>query len=329
MQLPGSTRRNIGLLVTFAAIALVSTSSPTRAADKVRLAINLSPISALPLIAQQRGLFAKHGLDVSISNFTTGRQALETVLGGGAEIATAAESPVTAAVFAGQKVQLLARMEYSELKTVVVAKGVVQIGDLKGKRIGYAAGTGSEVYTHELLKRAGLKKTDVTLVNLRPQDMISAAASGSIDAYNIWEPYVANGRKALGAQVRVLEPKNVYSETFNVVVTEAYVKQNPAIATAFLRALLEAETWLKANRAEAIATVSKAVGMKQEELAEIWGDYVFELVLDKRTLDVLSNHAKWRIDTGNAAGDAKVVPDFNNVIFRKPLQQIAPERVKI
>jgi NitT/TauT family transport system substrate-binding protein len=314
--------------ISGACVALLITGS-AQAADKVRLAINLSPISALPLIAQQRGLFTKHGLDVSITNFTTGRQALETVIGGGADIATAAESPVTAAVFAGQKVQLLARMEYSELKTVVVVPGAKQLSDLKGKRIGYTAGTGSEVYTHELLKKAGLAKSDVTLVNLRPQDMIAAAASGSIDAYNIWEPFVANGRKALGAKAVILAPKNVYSETFNVVVTEAYAAQNHTVAVAFLRALLEAERWLTANRSEAIALVGKSVNLKPEELAEVWNDYVFELVLDKRTLDALKNHGQWRIDTGNAAGNARTLPDFGKVLHRGPLQQVAPERVKI
>jgi ABC-type nitrate/sulfonate/bicarbonate transport system substrate-binding protein len=300
-----------------------------RAAEPVRLAINLSPISALPLIAREKGLFEKYGLDVKISNFSTGRQALETVLAGGADIATAAESPVTAATFAGQKVLLLARMEYSELKTVVVAPGVKDLAGLKGKRIGYAAGTGSEVYTYELLKRAKLTKNDVTLVNLRPQDMIAAAASGSIDAYDIWEPFIANGRKALGAKATVLAPKNVYAETFNVVVTDTYQAKNPKLTVAFLRALLDAERWLKANRDDAIALVGKAVGLQPSELAEVWSDYVFELVLDKRTLDVLNDHAQWRIDTGNAAGDAHAVPDFQKVIHATPLKQVAPDRVKI
>ena len=311
------------------ALAALSFTPSARAAEPVRLAINLSPISALPLIAKEKGLFEKHGLDVRISNFSSGRQALETVIGGGADIATAAESPVTAAVFAGQKVQLLARMEYSELKTVVVAPGVKDLAGLKGKRIGYTAGTGSEVYTHELLKQAKLSKDDVKLVNLRPQDMIAAAASGSIDAYNIWEPFVSNGKKALGAKAVVLKTSNVYSETFNVVLTDAYLAKNPQIAVAFLRSLLEAEAWLKANRDQAIALVGKAVGLPATELAEVWNDYVFELVLDKRTLDVLSNHAQWRIDTGNAAGNAKVLPDFRQFIHSAPLKQVAPERVKI
>lgn len=298
------------------------------ALEKVRLAINLSPISALPLIAQKQGFFTARGLDVSISNFTSGRQALETVLGGGADIATAAEAPVTAARFANQPVALLARMEYSDLKTLVVAPGYQRPEDLKGLRIGYAAGTGSEVYTYELLKRLGLSKSDVTLVNLRPQDMIAAAAAGSIDAYDIWEPYIANGRKTLGSKARVAD-LGVYAETFNVVVTEDYLRKNSQTATAFLQALLDAERWLKANREDAISLVATAVSMNRNDLAEVWDDYVFELVLDQRTLNVLRNHAQWRIDTGNAAGGATTVPDFRSVIHVEPLKAVAADRVRL
>lgn len=316
-------------LRSLALIAGLALSLHAAAAEKVRLAINLSPISALPLIAQNKGYFQQQGLEVTIANFTSGRQALETVLGGGADIATAAEAPVTAATFAKQKVALLARMEYSELKTLVVAPGYKTPADLKGKRIGYAAGTGSEVYTHELLKRIGLSKGDVTLVNLRPQDMVAAAASGSIDAYNIWEPHVANGRKTLGDKARLLALDSVYSETFNVVVTDDYAKKNPKIAVSFLRALLEAERWLKANREDAITLTSQLTGMKREDLAEVWSDYVFELMLDDLTVKALTKHAQWRIDSGNAAGGATTLPDFGTVIQTGPLKEVAPARIKL
>ncbi|KAK6022584.1 hypothetical protein OSTOST_11704 [Ostertagia ostertagi] len=220
-------------------------------------------------------------------------------------------------------------MEYSELKTLVVAPGYKTPADLKGKRIGYAAGTGSEVYTHELLKRIGLTKADVTLVNLRPQDMIAAAASGSIDAYNIWEPYVANGRKALGDKAKLLALENVYSETFNVVVTDDYARKNPKLLASFLRALLDAERWLKANREDAITLVASLTGMKREDLAEVWGDYIYELVLDDLTVKALTKHAQWRIDSGNAAGGATTLPDFSTVVQTGPLKEVAPTRVKL
>lgn len=312
-----------------AAVLAAFGSGIAAAAEKIRLAQNLAPISGLVIIAKHKGLFDKQGLDVSVSNFTSGRQALETVLGGGADIATTAEAPITAAALARQKIALLARMEYSDDKTLVSkASGINTPADLKGKRIGYTAGTGGEIYSLTLLKKAGLSKNDVTLVNLRPQDMVAALASNSIDAYNTWEPHITNGKKALGDKVKEIDTKGVYAETFNLVVPEDYLAKNGKTVTSFLKAVLEAEQFLRANREESIGIIATATGMKKEELAEIWNDYVFELVLDERTLSTLKNHAQWRLDSGNAPAGS-TLPDFGKLIFAAPLKQVAPDRVKI
>lgn len=316
------------LLATGALLLTLSTGAAS-AADKIRLAQNLAPISGLAIIAKQQNLFEKYGLDVSVSNFTSGRQALETVLGGGADIATTAEAPITAAALARQKIALLARMEYSDDKTLTSkSANINSAADLKGKRIGYTVGTGGEIYTLTLLKKAGLSKNDVTLVNLRPQDMVSALATNSIDAYNTWEPHIANGKKALGDKVKELDTKGVYAETFNLVVTEDYLNKNGKTLVAFLKAILDAEHFLKANRDESIAIIAAATGMKKDELAEIWNDYIFELVLDERVLATLKNHAEWRLESGNAPAGASL-PDFRKFIFAAPLKQVAPERVNI
>ena len=82
---------------------------------KARLAQNLGPISGLAIVASAKGIFAKKGLDISVSNFTSGKQCLDTVLGGGADFATTAEAPVTAAAMAQQPIAFVAGMEYSEI----------------------------------------------------------------------------------------------------------------------------------------------------------------------------------------------------------------------
>lgn len=304
-------------------------SSAAQAAETVRLAQNLAPISGLTIIAKEQGFFAKNGLDVQVSNFSSGREALQTVLGGGADVATTAEAPITASVFAGHKIALLARMEYSDDKTLTRTDAhVATPADLKGKRIGFSAGTGSDIYTHTLLRRAGLKPGDVTLVNLRPQDMPAALANGSIDAYDSWEPFIWNGKKALGADARELLTQGVYAETFNIVVEQTWLQAHRTAATEFLHSLLEAEQWLKAHPDDAIATIALATRMPRDDLAAIWHDYTFELALDTRTLDTLRRHAEWRLASGNAPEGA-ALPDFATILFSAPLARVAPDRVRL
>lgn len=311
-----------------AVLGLTALWTQADAAEKVRLAQNLSPISGTVIVAQQKGFFAKHGLDVEVSNFTSGKKCLDTVLGGGADIATTAEAPTTAAAMSKQPIAFLARMEYSDLKTLVTTDSKISTpADLKGKRIGYTAGTGGEVYTMTLLKKAGFKAGDVSLTNLPPQGMVAAMAAGSIDAINTWEPHISNGLKALGAKAKLIDTKGVYSETFNIVVMQDWLAKNPATAEKFLAAAIEAEGWIKANRADAIKVVAEAVALKEDELAAIWDEYVFDLVLDDKQLAVLKAHSEWRLESGNHPPNA-TMPDFSTVIFAEPLRRVAKERVK-
>jgi aliphatic sulfonates family ABC transporter substrate-binding protein len=320
----GLTRRAF-----FALAIALGQLGPAIAAEKVKLAQNQSPISGVSIIADRKGFFAKNGLDVEVANFTTGKQCLDTVMGGAADIATTAEAPTTAAAMSGQKIAFLARTEYSFIKTLTAtASGIQKFSDLKGKRIAFTAGTGGEVYTMQLLKAAGLTKDDVTLVNLRPQDMVAALSSGSIDAYGTWEPHIGNGIKALGAKVTPLDTKGIYAETFNIVVMQDYLQKKPAVVTAFLKSLVEAEAWMKANPDEAIKVVAEFVKMPADDLKAIWGDYVYQVALDSQTLDVLTAHASWRLASGNHPPGA-VMPDWRTVIFAGPLKSVAPERVKL
>lgn len=312
-----------------AAITAVASAAPSQAVEKVRLAQNQSPISGVSIIADRKGFFAKNGLDVEVFNLTTGKQCLDTVMGGGADIATTAEAPTTAAAMSGQKIALLARTEYSYIKTLTAtAAQIRKPTDLKGKRIAFTAGTGGEVYTMQLLKAAGLGKDDVTLVNLRPQDMVAALASGSIDAYGTWEPHIFNGIKALASKATPLDTKGIYAETFNIVLMQDYLQKKPEVAKNFLKALVEAEAWMKANREQAINVVAEFAKMPVDELKPIWDEFVYQVALDDQTLDILNAHASWRLASGNHPPGA-VMPDWRTVIFSEPLKAVAPDKVMI
>lgn len=312
------------------ATAIGSTIFPSQAEMlKARMSLNLSPISGVAIIAKDRGIFEKYHLDISVSNFTSGKQALNAVLGGAADIATTAEAPTTAAAMSNQPIAFLARMEYSDLKTLTATSSeIADMQGLKGKKVAFTAGTGSEVYTEALLKAAGLTKDDVTLVNLRPQDMLPALSAGSIDAYNTWEPHISNGKKAMAEKVAEIDTVGVYAETFNIVVMKPYLESNPELVDKFLRALIDAELWMKENPEEAISIIADAVDMNKDDLTAIWDDYIYNVVLDDKQMGVLEAHAAWRLSSGNHP-DGATMPDFSTVIVSGPLMAIDPSRVTI
>jgi ABC-type nitrate/sulfonate/bicarbonate transport system substrate-binding protein len=74
-----TNRRALLALVAIAALAQIL---PASAAEKLKLAQNQSPISGVSIVADRKGFFARNGLDVEVINFTTGKQCLDTVIGG-------------------------------------------------------------------------------------------------------------------------------------------------------------------------------------------------------------------------------------------------------
>src|SRR3984957_3436691 len=92
----------VGGYVAVSCLAIGSGRACAAEVLKARLAQNLGPISGLAIVAQAKGMFEKQGLEILVSNFTSGKQCLDTVIGGGADIATTAEAPVTASAMANQ-----------------------------------------------------------------------------------------------------------------------------------------------------------------------------------------------------------------------------------
>src|SRR5690606_36268919 len=146
-------------------------------------------------VAEERGLFEKHGLDVDIERVKSGTEAIAfltqgTIDDGGISIVTSlwhgwkrdldlriiapgALKPVT-----DSPTNLLVR------KALVEDGTVKTVADLKGLRVAVAGGPGSggEYLLSKALVRGDLTIRDVETINLANPDMPLAYENGSIDA---------------------------------------------------------------------------------------------------------------------------------------------------
>jgi ABC-type nitrate/sulfonate/bicarbonate transport system substrate-binding protein len=300
----------------------------SQAAEKVSLAYTQTLYSAQVIVAREKGLFAKYGIDLDPKLFTAGKLTLDAVLAKGADFCTTAETPMTAAVMTNQPIAIIARLAKATPTTLVRADANINsTADLRGKRLGITAGTGSEVYTFTMLAKAGLKPSDVQYVNLRPEDMPGALLNGSVDAINTWQPNISNAQKLLGAKAKVLPTAGVYNETWNLVATREFAMAKPQVATAMLKALLEAEDFIQSHRAEAMDIMSRVVGVERSVVEASWSNFEFKIAIDPSIVEILQAHTRWRLATGNAPSAVTTIPDFKQVIDPAPLKAADPKRV--
>jgi ABC-type nitrate/sulfonate/bicarbonate transport system substrate-binding protein len=298
---------------------------------KLILAENQFPQSAATIVAYRKGYFRDHGLDVDVRRFPSGKLALDAVLGGGANFATVAETPVVFAGFAKLPAVILATISYSSDSCKVAARkdlGVSKPSDLKGKRVATAVGTSAEFFMEAFLKGNGLSRSDVQVVTLKPEDMPAALSRGDIAAFFIWEPYIYLAEKILGDRLMVFSGQKFYTETFNLATTKEYAGQNPEVVKKVLEALIDAENYIRSQPTDAVATVADQIGMDQEVLQKIWPAYHVGIVLDQFLIKEMQEEADWAVRSQKVRAGSSI-PDFYKMIDPEPLRRIKPEAVEI
>ncbi len=291
----------------------------------------MQPVAAPVYIAYEKQFWKALGLDVQLVPFTSGRLCLDAVLGGKADAGTMAETPIVNAAFQGAPISVITGIHQSKKNTKVIArtdKGLAKPGDLKGHKVAVSIGTNGEFFMDQFLKRIGLTRKDVKVVNLRPEDMASSIGRGDVDACFTWEPHVQNAKVLLGDKAVIFANDGVYTETYNIVTTQSFAKSKPNEVKLLLQGLTKAVAYIHESPDDSIRIVSSHIGMDAKLLAAIWPDYTFQLSLEKSFLDLLNQEANWSKASG-IAPPGSPIPNYRLFVLIEPLKALNPEAVTI
>jgi ABC-type nitrate/sulfonate/bicarbonate transport system substrate-binding protein len=294
------------------AIVLVFATATSQAADLMTLRLAQSTPMLWPQtrIANEAGLWAKHGLSVNQTLFATGREAMQALLGGQADVAEVAPTPLVLAAFAEQPVRTFAVVaRWSPWRVLVrTDRGITNAGDLKGKKIGIAVGTSSDLAFSYFLDLHGVSKSSVEIVNVSPPDMIPALESGSVDAINIWQPFTYEAERRLGAGVRGLP--YTFTNNYLLLTTTDVAAKKPELLKRTLAVMKDADKFLTGDKEKAIGWMAKAAGMKPETLRAVWSEVEFGTVApDDRVLKEMQQFAEFAVKNKLVKDGAKV-PDL-------------------
>lgn len=298
--------------------------------EKVTIVVSRSLLPAPIVVAQDRGYFAGHGLEVSIKKYPSGKLALKVMFAGEADLATTATTPVVFTSFERLDFSLLATFVYSHSDTQIIAysEAAIEKGtDLKGKRIGVDLETTGQFFLGLFLTYNALAISDVEMVDINTADLPTALQNREVDAIAVWQPYAYRAKQILQDAANQLPDYNVYRTTFNLVTTDSYAKQHPGTLERVLKAVIEAAAFIKDNPQESIAVVSESLELDTEEVTTLWGSYIFEVFLDQELLLGLADEARWAIENGLV--EKKEVPDFFKRIYLEPLEAVKPEAITL
>ena len=298
--------------------------------EKITVAWADQPAFALMYIAEKEGYFKDEGLDVTYHKFTTGRDALADALAGNSDIATVYEAPVVRQIYTGKDVSLISTLHTSSKNAALIGRrdrGILNIEDLKNKKIGVAKGTAEEFFLYSYLTSQGIRLSDVTLVNGEFTDMKTFLRDGRADAVVSTNPYFYEIKKEFPADMITIFQSDIYTENSVLAGNTNVIKNKKEGLTRLLRALVRAESLLKTNQEEAIkAVVASVPTFSEESNRGTWDQFTRVLKLDNVLLAVLEREAQWFKDNNVYQGP---VPDFRKSIFTEYLKEVKPEAVTV
>jgi len=297
---------------------------------KITVAYATLPETALAQVAQSRGYYREEGLEATAHLLPYGKLALKEVLEGKADFATVAETPVMFAIMKGEAISIIATIHTSSLGHAILARrdrGILTIGDLKGKRIAVTLGTTSHFFLDAMLGINGISRKGVLIADVKADEIPDALTHGDIDAVSTFNPYVDLTKKKLGNRVITFQSKDIYRYTFNVVATQEFIRKNPGKVRKMLHALVKAEDFVRNSPVAAQKIVSDFSGIEIAMVRDIWATASFQVILDQSLILGLEDESRWAISSGLTG--ARKVPNYLDYIYLDGLKSVKPDAVRI
>ena len=267
------------LAVTFAVLVMVA--SENSAQDKMRVGLSsVSGLHSAMWVAETKGLFRKHGIDVEV--IVTGQGGITGVsalLAGDIQVVNSAGDVLVASTLRGADTVMIASVVNKGLQRLITKPDIKTPADLKNKRIGVTRiGAVSHSVLLMMLQRWKMSPNDVQVLQLGSSpSMLASMDKGGIEGAVVTIPsmFVAEDR---GYRVLLdMADTDIFYLHTMVATTRQFIKGNRDKTLRFLRGYVEGIAFVKQNKKESLDIVKKKLRLGPEQERNL-----------ERSLDLLS-----------------------------------------
>lgn len=216
-------------------------------------------------LAQQIGLFKKHGLDVEIVYIPGGSTVVQAMIAGEVQFGRGSSNEVVSSHLAGFPLKIISSLINKFIYSFVTPMSITKPQDLKGKSVAVSRfGSGSDFITRMALKSWGLEPIkDVTILQVgnSPERLAAIAAGkvyGSILSLSQTPRAKKLGLRVLAdlSQIDAEYPQGV------LYVSASLIEKRPDLIRDFLKAYVEGIRQFKTNTQMAYSVIEKNTGLK-------------------------------------------------------------------
>ena len=259
-------------------LALISwgiASSVSAAASKIAISFaGMNPRQTPLWIAQEQGLFAKHGVDTDVVFIRTGPIQVAAVSSGATQMAYAGPASILGAAAGGTDLKVIASFTNKLTYTMIARPEIKRPEDLRGKRFGVQA-IGGSVWMGAVLglEHLGLdpRRDNINILNIGDQTVLTQAMEvGTIDV-TVLDGVFSRRLKQKGYSVIAELSETKVPYVSNVIVgTKALFQQQPELAENILKGLIESLAFIlaPANQSAVVKTIMKRLKITDPSAAE-------------------------------------------------------------
>lgn len=297
--------------------------------EKIRLGVSTPDASALIYIADRRGFFRDHGLDVSIKNYEAGALAMKDFAVDEIDMATVGEFALVSQILKGTDLKALGTTVISNSCELIARRdrGIEKLTDLRRKKIGSVRGSTLDFFLGTFLTSKGIQMNEIEIINLKPTEIVDAILKGTIDGAASFIPYGDTIRKGLGVNA-VTWPIQGQQDYYMLLVAKgSFIKIRPSRIERLLSGLIDAEQFIKRYETEAQKIVGERSNLDHSTLISLWPKSRFEVRLDQDLLILMEHETRWAIR--NKLTGSTRLPNYLDFFYMDGLEKIKPEAVTI
>ena len=195
----------------------------------------------------EMGYFAEEGITINLVEFADGPTIIAAMEAESIDIGYIGSGAHKLCIAGRAKIFAFAHCGNGDAVIGLKSKGVNSAADLKGKVVGYSAGTSSEAILQKTLASAGLTMDDITAMEMDASGLVSAMVSGSLDACALWSPSSLLVLEQCGDDAFVIADNLTFADqsasVSSWIVMEKYAAENEPILERYLRALYKAKDY--------------------------------------------------------------------------------------
>jgi ABC-type nitrate/sulfonate/bicarbonate transport system substrate-binding protein len=232
-------------------------------------------------VAHETGLFQKHGLNTQIVYVSSGSRAMSALIAGETPILFSAASPAVSAALGGARVKIIMGLLNVFPYYLVSVKGITQVEQLRGKKIGISrfgsSGHAAAIYA---LRRFNLEPgRDVALLQIGGgAERIAALQANAVQGTLLTSPQELLAKKMGASVLADLAQMGIPFVHSAVVTRDEVIAQQPDLLNNFARAVLEGLHFIKTRPRETLKIFQKYFRTDDmEALQDSYDEYVRQL----------------------------------------------------